>query len=182
MNPERDAAFQAEGGGYRARSRAAHPGGQSDAPDGTFPLPIDLYLDLARRAKSLLECAAMLTAFKRLALVMVMVALPLQGLAAVVIPVCQSDPAQESSAAKSEHRHADKHDHDHGAPAPDHDHPIAASDFGSDHCGAGLAFAIPVMATKPPAAPGSEHSVFLATSISEHIPEQPRRPPRAALF
>ena len=123
----------------------------------------------------------MLAAIKRLALVMLMAACSLQGLAAVVIPVCQNDPTHGSSVAKSDHRHADKHDYDHDAPAPDHDHPIAASDFGSDHCSTGSAVAVPVTAIKLPSTPSSERSLFLATSISGHIPEQPQRPPRAVL-
>lgn len=124
----------------------------------------------------------MLTAFKRLALVIVMAALPLQGLAAVVIPVCQNDPTQGSSAAKSDHRHADKHNHDHDAPAPDHDPPIAASDFGSDHCSAGFAFAIPMISLGPAPAATAERNWFAAAYRSGFIPEQPQRPPRSVLF
>jgi len=117
----------------------------------------------------------MLAAFKRLALVMVMAVLPLQGLAAVVIPVCQNDPTHGSSVAKSDHRHADKHDHD--APAPDHDHPLAASDFGSDHCSTGSAFAIPVMSAGLAPAATAERNWFAAAYRSGFIPEQPQRPP-----
>jgi len=134
---------------------------------------------LACRAESLLECAAMLAAMKKFALVMMMMALPLQGLAAVFISVCPNDPTHGSSVVKSDHQHADKHDHD--APAPDHDHPLAASDVGSDHCSTGSAVAVPMTVTKLPSAPSSERSLFLATSISGHIPEQPQRPPRAVL-
>jgi len=134
---------------------------------------------LACRAESLLECAAMLAAMKKFALVMMMMALPLQGLAAVFISVCQNDPTHGSSAVKSDHQHADKHDRD--APAPDHDHPLAANDFGSDHCSTGSAVAVPVTASKLPATPNSGYSLFLATSFSGHIPEQPQRPPRAVL-
>jgi len=134
---------------------------------------------LARRAESLLECAAMLAAIKQFALVMMMMALPLQGLAAVFISVCPNDPTHGSSVVKSDHQHADKHDHD--APAPDRDHPLAASDVGSDHCGTGSAVAVPMTVTKLPSTPSSERSLFLATSISGHIPEQPQRPPRAVL-
>src|SRR3989304_4578100 len=61
---------------------------------------------LACRAESLLECAAMLAAMKKFALVMMMMALPLQGLAAVFISVCQNDPTHGSSAVKSYHQHA----------------------------------------------------------------------------
>ena len=112
---------------------------------------------------------------KKFALVMMMLALPLQGLAAVFISVCQYDPAHGSSAVKTDHQHADQHGHD--APAPDHDHPLAANDFGSDHCGTGSAVAVPMTATKLPATPSPEHSLFLAISFSGHIPEQPQRPP-----
>lgn len=116
---------------------------------------------------------------KKFALVMMMMALPLQGLAAIVIAVCQIDPAQGSSVVKSDHQHADKHDHD--APAPDHDHPLAASDVGSDHCSTGSAVAVPITVTKLPSTPGSERSLFFAAYVLGHIPEQPQRPPRAVL-
>ena len=126
---------------------------------------------------------AMLAALKRLALVMVMAALPLQGFAAIVIPVCQNDPAHGSSVGKSDHGHADGHDHGHDSSAPDHDHPIAAGDFGSDHCGTGSAFVIPVMiSTSPAPAATAERSWFAAAYCSGFIPEQPQRPPRSVLF
>src|SRR3990172_11480501 len=106
----------------------------------------------------------MLAAIKQFALVMMMMALPLQGLAAVFISVCPNDPTHGSSVVESDHQHADKHNHD--APAPDHDHPLAANDLGSDHCGTGSAVAVPMTATRLPATPSSEHSLFLATSVS----------------
>lgn len=134
---------------------------------------------LARRAEFLLECAAMSAAIKQFVLMMMMMALPLQGLAAVFVSVCKDDPTHGSSVVKSYHQHADKHAHD--APAPDHDHPLAANDCGSDHCGTGSAVAVPMTAAWLPATPSSEHSLFLATSISGHVPEQPQRPPRAIL-
>jgi len=134
---------------------------------------------LARWNEYLLECAAMLAAMKKFALVMMMMVLPLQGLAAVFVSVCKNDPAHGSSVVKSDHQHADQHDRD--APAPDHDHPLAASDVGSDHCGTGSAVAVPMTVTKLPSTPSSERSLFLATSVSGHIPEQPQRPPRAVL-
>lgn len=121
----------------------------------------------------------MLDAMKKFALVMMMMVLPLQGLAAVFVSVCNNDSTHGSSVGKSDHQHADQHDHD--AFAPDHDHPLAANDLGSDHCGTGSAVAVPMTATKLPATPSSEHSLFLATSVSGHIPEQPQRPPRAVL-
>ncbi len=121
----------------------------------------------------------MLAALKRLTLVVVMAVLPLQGLAAVVIPVCQYDDTSGSSLAGFDHRHADEHDHDHGATIADLDHPIAASDSGSDHCSTGSAFAIPVMSTKPAPAATTERSWFAAAYRSGFIPEQPQRPPRA---
>ena len=134
---------------------------------------------LAYRAESLLECAAMLDVMKKFALVMMIMimALPLQGLAASVISVCQNDPTHGSSVVKFDYQHADIHDRD--APAPDHDHPLAASDIGSDHCSSGSAFAVQVTATKLPATPNSGHNLFLPTSFSGHFPEQPQRPPRA---
>jgi len=122
----------------------------------------------------------MLAAFKRLALVMVMATLPAHGFTAAVITVCQNDAAHGSSIAKSEHRHADQHDHD--APAPDHDHRLPASDFSSDHCSTGSAFAIPVMSTGLAPAATAERSWFAAAYRSGFIPEQPQRPPRSVLF
>ena len=116
----------------------------------------------------------MLAALKRLALVMAMAAFPVQGLAAVVIPVCQYNDTSGSSVAEYDHRHADGHDHDASAP----DHPIAASDFGSDHCSTGSACAIPVMSTGPAPAATAERGWFAAAYRSGFIPEQPQRPPR----
>ncbi len=123
----------------------------------------------------------MSAAMKKLVLVLLIAVLPVQALAAIVVPLRQQDvPA--SVVAVADHTHHDGDHHDHDVPAPGHDHPIAASDFGSYHCDPGSALATPVMATKPPAAPGSERNLFLATSISGYIPEQPQRPPRAVLF
>lgn len=119
----------------------------------------------------------MLAAFKRLALVMVMAVLPLQGLAAVVTPVCQNDAKHGSSVGNSDHRHADRHDHD--ASSPDQDQPLTVGDAGPDHCGAGSAFAIPVILTEPAPAATAERGGFAAACRSGFIPEQPQRPPRA---
>jgi ABC-type Zn2+ transport system substrate-binding protein/surface adhesin len=120
----------------------------------------------------------MLVALKRLALVMVMAVLPVQGFAAVVIPVCQNDPTHASSVAESDHRHADGHDHGHDSSAPDHGHPIAAGDYASDHCSTVPAFAILVMiSTSLAPAATAERSWFPAAHRSGFIPEQPQRPP-----
>ena len=111
----------------------------------------------------------MLAALKRLALVMVMATLPVQGLAAVVIPICQYDNTPGLSIAE----------YDHDASVPDRDHPIAASDLGSDHCGASGSFAIPVMGEVLAPAADAERSIFVAAYCSGFIPEQPQRPPLA---
>lgn len=114
---------------------------------------------------------------KKFVLALLIAVLPLQGFAAVVMPLCQQEPAA-SALDSATHSHTSGQDHSHEATAPDHDQPLAAGDFGSDHCGAASAFALPVIATAPPTASGSERSLFLATSVSGHIPEQPQRPPR----
>ena len=119
----------------------------------------------------------MLAAWKRLVLVMVMAALPVHGLAAVVIPDCRFDDAAGSSAAAHPHGHdqyASAPDHDH-----DHDHPMAAIDFGSDHCGAGSTFATPVMRTGSAPTATSKPGQLAAAYRSGFIPEQPQRPPLA---
>lgn len=116
----------------------------------------------------------MFAAMKKLALALLIALLPVQALAAIVAPLCQQD-VPTSVVAVADHSHHDGDHHDHDIPAPGHDHPIAASDFGSYDCDPGSAFATPVMATKPPAAPGSERNLFF---VSGHIPEQPQRPPR----
>ena len=120
----------------------------------------------------------MSSAVNKFVLAFLIAVLPMQGFAAVVMPLCQQGPAALVSDAAT-HSHPDGHDHKHEATTPDHDHPLAAGDFGSDHCGATSAFAIPVIAATLPAASGSERSLFLATSVSGHVPEQPQRPPRA---
>lgn len=126
--------------------------------------------------------AAMLAAFRRLVVAMVTAALPVQGFAAVVIPVCQNDPTHGASVGKSDQRQADGHDHGHDSPAPDHDHSITAGDVGSDHCSTGSAFAIPVMiSTSSVPAATAERSWFAAAYCFGFIPEQPQRPPRSVL-
>ena len=115
---------------------------------------------------------------KKFVLALLIALLPLQGFAAIVMPLCQQEPAASALDAAA-HSHPGGHDHAHEAAASDHDHPLAAGDFGSDHCCTASAFALPVVAITLPAAPGSERSLFFAASVSGHIPEQPQRPPRA---
>ena len=107
---------------------------------------------------------------KKFVFALLIAVLPIQGFAAMVMPMCQQEPAASALDAAA---------HAHEATVPDHDHPLAAGDFGSDHCGTASAFAILVIATTLAAASGSERSLFFATSVSGHIPEQPQRPPRA---
>lgn len=114
---------------------------------------------------------------KKLVLTLLIAVLPLQGIAAMVMPMCQQEPAA-SALDVAAHAHTGGYDHAHEATVPDHDRPLAAGDFGSDHCSTASAFAIPVIATTLAAESGSERSLFLATSVSGHIPEQPQRPPR----
>ena len=115
---------------------------------------------------------------KKLVLALLIAVLPIQGIAVKVMPMCQQEPAASALDAAA-HSDTGRHDHAHEATVPDHDHPLAAGDFDSDHCGTASAFAIPVIATTLAAASGLERSLFLATSVSGHIPEQPQRPPRA---
>jgi len=133
---------------------------------------------LARWNEYLLECAAMLDAMKKFALVMLIAVLPVQALAAIVVPLCKQGIATSVVAVADQTQHdGDQRD----APAPGHEHPFTAGEVGSDHCGAGSAVAVPMTVTKLPSTPSSERSLFLATSVSGHIPEQPQRPPRAVL-
>ena len=120
----------------------------------------------------------MLAALKRLALVLMMMALPAHGLATIIIAFCQFD-APASSSAAHQHGYGGAHDHDRDASAPDHVHPPAAGDLGSDHCGASGSFAIPMMFTGLAPAVDAERSVFVAAYCSGFIPEQPQRPPLA---
>ena len=116
----------------------------------------------------------MLAAMKRLALVMLITALPTQGLAAIIIPFCQLDT---SATALTAHQHSHANGHDYDASASNHEPPIVVSVFGSDHCSTGVAFAIPAMSTGPAPAATAEPSWFAAAYRSGFIPEQPQRPP-----
>ena len=136
--------------------------------------------NLARRNEFLLECAAMSAAIKQFVLVLLIAVLPVQALAAIVVPLCKQGIAT-SVVAVADHTQHDGDHHDHDAPAPGHEHPFTAGEVGSDHCGTGSAVAVPMTVTKLPSTPSSERSLFLATSVSGHIPEQPQRPPRAVL-
>jgi len=118
----------------------------------------------------------MSAAIKQFVLVLLIAVLPLQALAAIVAPLCQQDvPA--SVAAVADHAHHDGDHHDHDAPAPGHQHPFTAGGVGSDHCGAGCAFAIPMMSAGMAPAATAERNWFAAAYCSGFIPEQPQRPP-----
>lgn len=120
----------------------------------------------------------MSSALKKLVLALLIAVLQLQGFAVIVMPLCQQEPAASALDAAA-HSHPGGHDHNHEATTPDHDHPLAASDFSSDHCNTGSAFAIPVMSTGLVPAATAERSWFAAAYRSGFIPEQPQRPPRA---
>ena len=112
---------------------------------------------------------------KKLALVLLIAVLPVQAFAAIIAPLCQQD-----TAAAPGHGIHGVHQHVHDA--PDQDQPLTVGDAGSDYCGAGSAFAIPVALTEPaPAAATAERGWFVAPYRSGFIPEQPQRPPRAVL-
>jgi hypothetical protein len=115
---------------------------------------------------------AMLASTKKIALVLLIAALPLQASAAIVIPRCQQDVA-----AARDHAHHDGHQHDHGAPAQDHDHPLKAGDPGSDHCSAGSAIAPPAAPFGWAGGPAVQRYSFAFTRCSSFVPEQPQRPP-----
>ena len=113
---------------------------------------------------------------RKLALMLLIAVLPVQALAAIVAPLCQHDvPA--SVGAVTDHTHFGGDHHDHDAPTPTHEHPFTAGDLGSDHCGAGCTFAIPMMSTSPAPAATAERNWFAAAYCSGFIPEQPQRPP-----
>ncbi len=117
---------------------------------------------------------------KKFVFVLLLAILPVQGYAAIVMPMCQQElPA--SALDTVAHSLPVGHDHSHETTTPDHEHPLAAGDIGSDHCSTASAFAIPAFAAALPAATASERSLFLATSVSGHVPEQPQRPPRQFL-
>ncbi len=116
----------------------------------------------------------MISALNKFVLMLLIAVLPLQALAAIVVPLFQQGvPASVASVA--DHTHHDGDDHD--APVPGHEHPFAAGDFGSDHCGAGCAFEIPMMSAGLAPAATAERSWFAAAHRSGFIPEQPQRPP-----
>ena len=113
---------------------------------------------------------------KKLVLVLLIAVLPVQALAAIVAPLCeQGVPASVVSATNHTHQGGGHHDHD--APAPGHHHPFTAGEVGSDHCGAGCAFAILMMPAGLAPAATAERSWYLAAYCSGFIPEQPQRPP-----
>ncbi len=109
---------------------------------------------------------------KKLALVLLIAVLPVQALAAIIAPLCQQDAA----AAPDYGIHGVHH---HAPGAPDQGQPLTVGDTGSDHCGAGSAFAIPAILTGPAPAATAERGWFAAAYRSGFIPEQPQRPPRA---
>lgn len=124
-----------------------------------------------RWAESLLECAAMSAAMKKLALVLLIALLPVQALAATVAPLCQQD-----AAAAPDHGIRGAHLHAHDAPAQDQ--PLTVGDAGSDHCSAGSVFALPATHLGWAGGPALQRDSFTATHCSGFIPEQPQRPPR----
>jgi hypothetical protein len=111
---------------------------------------------------------------KKIALVLLIAALPLQALAAIVMPLCRQDVA---AASAHDHAHHDGHQHDHGAPAQDHDHPLKAGDLGSDHCSAESAIAPPAAPFGWAGGPAVQRYSFAFTRCSSFVPEQPQRPP-----
>ncbi|MEK7876316.1 MAG: hypothetical protein AAB325_09045 [Pseudomonadota bacterium] len=120
----------------------------------------------------------MFAAIRQYVLVLLIAIVPAQALAAIVAPLCQQGvPTSEIAAAGHTHHDGDHHDHD--AQSPAHEHPLTASDLGSNHCGAGCAFAIPVMSAGLAPAAMAERNWFAAAYRSGFIPEQPQRPPRS---
>ena len=111
---------------------------------------------------------------KKIALVLLIAALPLQALAAIVMPLCRQDVA---AASVHDPAHRDGHQHDHDAPAQDRDRPLTANDLGSDHCSAGSAFAPPAARFGWAGGPAGQSHGFIAIEFSSFVPEQPQRPP-----
>ena len=106
---------------------------------------------------------------RRLVLILVMLWLPLQGMAAVVMPFCkQAHPAAAG--------HADHHAHQ----AQDQ-HRLPAS-HACDDCGVchlACAPAVPSEAALSLAPPATEHATFEPRGQPRFIPDQPQRPPLA---
>jgi hypothetical protein len=111
---------------------------------------------------------------RRIALVLLIAALPLQTFAAIVIPHCQRDVAAAHDPA-----HHDGDQHDHNAPAQDHDHPLTSNDLTSDHCGAGSVFAPPAASVGWAGGSTVQRDSFTAAHCFGFVPEQPQRPPLA---
>lgn len=116
----------------------------------------------------------MLASRKKIALVLLIAALPLQALAAIAMPLCRQDVAAVSA---HDHAHHDGHEHDRGAPAQDHDHPLTAIDLGTDHCSAGSAIAPPAAPFGWAGGPAVQRHSFAVVHCFGFVPEQPQRPP-----
>jgi len=116
----------------------------------------------------------MLAGTRKIALVVLIAALPLQAFAVMVILHCQQD-----AAAALDHAHPNGVQHDHDAPGHDHEHPLTSSDPASDHCGAGFAFAPPAATVGWADDPAVPRERFTAAHRFGFIPEQPQRHPLA---
>jgi ferredoxin len=104
---------------------------------------------------------------RRLVLVLVLLWLPLQGVAAVVMPFCK--PAHAVPAEHTEH-HAHHAGDQHHAPTLH-----ACDDCGVCHlvCAPG----VPSEAALSIAQPATEHTRFEPRGSPRFIPDQPQRPP-----
>ena len=113
--------------------------------------------------------------WRKLALLLVFLALPLQGAAATIHALsCLSGGGDQHAS------HSQTHGHDHGSPASSHDHDgdTGKSDFAHYCCNLVASGLLGVPAAAVRAEPPTLESPIplLATLF---IPEQPQRPPRS---
>jgi ABC-type nickel/cobalt efflux system permease component RcnA len=111
---------------------------------------------------------------RSIVLILLMLWLPLQGVAAAVMPFCKHQAGAAAHQAADQHVH---HGHHHG------DEPDTASQsFACDDCGTchlACTPGVPVSATTLGLPRKAELAAFDPSPPIRHIPEQPKRPPLA---
>lgn len=116
-----------------------------------------------------------------IALWLLMLVLPLQGLAAVAPSArCADDPSGTAVQTMHDGHHGvAQQAHDHPADYPHHDDGQPADQFGGHACSYHLFSGMP--STTVPDVPAPPHTAMPRVSLltTLHIPELPQRPPRA---
>lgn len=118
-----------------------------------------------------------------IALWLLMLVLPLQGLAALTASArCNGqseDTVQAAHTSPDSHHAVAQQAHDHPANYPQHDDGQPADQFGGHTCSHHLFSGIP--STTVPDVPAPPHTAMPRVSLltTLHIPELPQRPPRA---